>query len=285
MSVFRPLSRRGVADPRFDGPQEGLPDYLFQPCWEWLEELLWIDNPMRASGYDPNLEFLKAMQLALRLEPPLAWGEDGAFVVENLQRRMVQDREFALDVLDFFVQKIARPEYADKLDEVLTLGGSEWEVAQLSGEERHLAQRVVGPVRASIEALHSDSERAHHHLSVAWQKLVGRNPDPSGSYREAIRAVEAVAKPVVTPTDPNATLGKIIRAIRDKPEKWIVALDKASPTQIADMADLIWKGQQDRHGTDDPKAALNVTQHEADAAVHIALALARLFASGGIRQA
>lgn len=284
MSVFRPLSKRGVTDPKFDGPQEGLPDYLVQPCLEWLEPLLWEKNRM-TGGNDPNDEALKTLQLVLRMERPLSWKEGGYTAIYSLKNRIVEDREFALDVLDFFVQKVALPSYADKLDEALTIGGSIWEVAHISDDERHLVQRVVGPVGASIQALQSESERAHHHLSVAWQKLVGRNPDPSGAYREAIRAVEAVAKPVVTPKDPTATLGKIIAAIRDKPEKWKVSLNKASPLQVADMADLIWRGQQDRHGTDDPDAVLNVTQEEADAAVHLALALARLFASGGMSQA
>ena len=111
---------------------------------------------------------------------------------------------------------------------------------------------------------------------------MGRNPNPSVAYSQAIKATEAAAKPVVTPTDDLATLGKIIRAIRDRPAKWTVVLDKASPGQIADMADLIWKGPVDRHGSDDPNAPLAVTQEEADAAFHIALGLVRIFVSGAI---
>jgi hypothetical protein len=283
MPGFRPLSKRGEPDPRFDGPQKGLPDYLLRPVMNWLGALLWLTDPMY--GSEPDVDALQKLQLTLRLRQPLNWENHGESAIENLRSRMADDREFALDVLDFFVQKVAVPLYSDELGAILEEGGSEWEVAELPEDGRHLAKRVVGPVSEAIDSLRNDSERAHHHLLIAWQKLVGRSPDPSGAYREAIRGVEAAAKPVVTPDDPTATLGKIIRAVRDKPEKWVVVLDKSSPAQIADMTDLIWKGQLDRHGTDDPDAPLNVTQEEADAAVHIAISLSRLFASGAIRRA
>jgi hypothetical protein len=252
------------------------------PVAEWLDDLFWLENEY-GEKY-ANVEVLKAMQLVMRLENPLDWSS-GFNAVDSVRKRMAADREFALDVLDFFVQKVATPSYADRLEAILTLGGSEWEVARLTEDKRHLAKRVVGPVRDVIDAIPKGSERARVHLDTAWGKLVGRHPDPSAAYREAIRAVESAAKPVVTPQDPTATLGKIIQALRDKPQKWRVALDKSSPDQIADMADLVWKGQLDRHGTDDPSAPLNVSQQEADAAVHIAIALVRLFTGEGIRVA
>lgn len=195
---------------------------------------------------------------------------------------MAGDREFALDVLDFCVQHVASESYSEQLGNVLTIGGSEWDVSTSGDQGAHVVRRIPGPIDDSIDAIRTDSERAHHHLEVAWSKLVGRNPDPSTAYRESVRAVESAAKPTVTPNDSTATLGKIIRAIRDKPEKWHVMLDQASSSQIAEMAELLWRGQLDRHGTDDLDAPLNVSQNEADAAFYIALALVRLFTSGAI---
>lgn len=282
MTAFRPLSSRGRPDDRFDQPQPGLPDYLLQPVLDWLDVLLWVNAPMEHSQL-PNVDALRTLQLVLRLQDPLDWSTEGYSARTSLIEMMWKDREFALDVLDFFVQHIAAAPYADKLGTTLTLGGSEWEVAPAGEDGRQLSRRVIGPVREEIENLRTYSERAHHHLSRAWDRLVGRQPDPSTAYREAIRAIEVVAKPVVTPHDANATLGKVIRALRDKPDKWETVLDKSSPLQVADLADFIWRGQLDRHGTDDPSAPLNVSQEEADAAVHLAVPLVRLFVSGGIR--
>jgi hypothetical protein len=282
MSSFRPLSKRSTPDPRFDGPQEGLPGYLLNPVMSWVGGVIWIGDALY--GAEGNGEVLQSLQVALRLEDPLAWDRGSDSAAQSLVSRMKQTPDFALDVLDYFVQRVVDSPYANGLDQILAEGGSVWEVAEGSEGERFFSRRVVGPVGEAILMVSSDSERTGRHLEAAWQKLLGRNPDPSAAYREAIRAVEASAKPVVTPDDPTATLGKIIRAIRDKPEKWTVVLDKSSSNQIADMCDLIWKGQMDRHGTDDPNAPLNVSQEEADAAVHIAMTLARLFASGGIRR-
>jgi hypothetical protein len=111
---------------------------------------------------------------------------------------------------------------------------------------------------------------------------MGRNPDPSGAYREAIRAVEVVAAPMVAPNDTLVTLGKIIGTLRANPEKWTVDLAEATTQQVTEMAAMIWQSQFDRHGTHDESVPLNVSQEQADAAVHISIALVRLFAGGHI---
>jgi len=58
---FRPLSKRGIADARFDGLQEGLPGYLRDPALTWIGGILWIYGGMY--GYAPNGEFLQGVQL------------------------------------------------------------------------------------------------------------------------------------------------------------------------------------------------------------------------------
>jgi hypothetical protein len=133
-----------------------------------------------------------------------------------------------------------------------------------------------------MDAVESDNERAHHHLRVAWGELMGRDPDPSNAYREAVRAVEAAAKPVLSPDNPRATLGTMIGALRDMPEKWRVGLEHGEPTQVLGMCQLLWKGQIDRHGSDDADARLNVSQEEADSAFYLGVALVRLFTSGAV---
>ena len=222
--TFRPLSKRGMADPRFDEPQLGLPDYLFQPVVDWINPLLWQQDPV-AGPPEPRVEALRTMQAALRMDPPLDWSVGGDGAIANLVRRMGANREFALDVLDFIVQYSASAEYADELGETLIIAGSEWEVAVVEEGSRQLGKRAVGPVREGIDAIRTPSQRAHHHLTRAWGQLTGRKPDASGVYREAIKAVEAAARPVVSPQNDRTTLGTIIRDLRAKPEKWEVVLD------------------------------------------------------------
>lgn len=275
MSPFRPLSARGKETPQFDGLTEGFPRWLHAPVLAWLQPLL--------NGYGVDTDDrLATLQNALRLDPPFNWHAGARSAYRDCVDRLQTNEGFALDVLDFLVQFIGSPSQSQELDTILAIGGSAWEVTPTEDERKQLSRRALGPVVQSIDSIRSPSQRAHHHLSEAWSALMGRNPNPSTAYREAIRAVEAAARPVVTPSDSSATLGKIVSAIRGKPEKWSVVLDKASASQVADMTDVIWKGQMDRHGTDDPSVPLAVSQGEADAAFHIALSLVRLFVSGGI---
>ena len=46
--------------------------------------------------------------------------------------------------------------------------------------------------------------------------------------------------------------------------------------------ELLWKGQIDRHGTDDASTPLSVSQAEAEAAVHLAVTLVQWFTSGAV---
>ncbi len=91
-------------------------------------------------------------------------------------------------------------------------------------------------------------------------------------------------RPVGTPHSSQATLGTMISALRDKPEKWEVVLSGATVEDIANMAKMIWRSQLDRHGTDDESVPLTVSQEESDAAVHVAIALVRLFGADFVRR-
>jgi hypothetical protein len=226
---------------------------------------------------------LEEIELTMRLKQQFDWSRLD-FAVNDLGRRMRYEPAFGLDVVDWvlyhYADHIGGPPYraAEDLNRILRLGGSVWEATATEDRVRwRLTRRALGPIREAIDATLPTSQRAHTHLTRAWSKLAGRDPDPSTAYREAIRAVECVAKPVVTPKDSQATLGKMIAAMRQAPQKWTFVLG-GDALPVADMAALVWKSQLDRHGTDDESVPLNVSQEEADAAVHVSIALVRIFA-------
>jgi hypothetical protein len=230
-----------------------------------------------------------SLQLAFRLEPPLR-GPREWDLLEDLLTRIAEDDEFGLDVLDWMLhewrQFEAYPgdaaEWAKTLGNRLSQGGSAWEV--VANDDRfQLSRRAVGPVVEVLEQTATEASRAHSHLTAAWTKLTGRGPDPSGAFRESVRAVEAVAKPVVLPRDDRATMGSMIAALREKPEKWTVTL--GSIDDLRSQMEAVWKGQLDRHGTDDESVPLNVSPTEADAAFSTCLNLVRLFAGDHVTQA
>lgn len=271
---------RGKEDPRFDAPSEGLPAWLEGPVLQWVKRSF-----REAGGIAEQTGALDALQLAFRLESPLTGGS--AERRNDLIRRMQRDDEFALDTVDWmlhhwrlFVASWNVSEWAGGLRNLLRQGGSAWEVTATDDDAYQLTRRAVGPILEVLEHTASDAARAHAHLAAAWSKLTGRNPDPSGSYRESIRAVEAVAKPIVLPKDKLATLGLMIAALRDKPEKWTTNLGQVN--DIRTQMEAVHKGQLDRHGTDDESIPLNVSLEEADAAFSTCLNLVRWFAGGHI---
>jgi hypothetical protein len=277
--AFEPLSQRERPRSDFDGPHEGVPAWLKQSVRAWIK-------PFLEGQHGAREQTLREMEAVLRMDKPLSWSANYGPVGSTLTR-MWEKETFALDVVDFALSKCSPDSPAVRdLSKILLQGGSVWEVrGTVAGDACQLVRRTAGPIVESIEETGSLNDRAHKHLMVAWTKLMGRSPDPSRAYHEAVRAVEVVAAPVVTPDDPKATLGKIIRAINDKPEKWTVDLAEASPSQVADMAAMIWQAQFDRHGNPDEDVPLNVSQEQADAAVHVAIALVRLFAGGHVRPA
>ncbi|HEV2945084.1 MAG TPA: hypothetical protein VGX26_08230 [Solirubrobacteraceae bacterium] len=277
--AFRPLSQRNNPDPTFDGPHEGIPDWMFQSVVNWIDEAIYEPRGRQTAPSEPLLLAAEAS-----LHVTFDWSS-GPFSARMTALDYVKrNGEFGLDFLDFLLSNLrGKMALAAGLNVVLTRAGSAWEVQAVDPPRSFdLVRRAIGPVSEAIDDIRPISQRAHAHLMSAWSKLMGRNPDPSGAYREAIRAVEVVAAPVVIPSDDRATLGTIIGALRDKPEKWTVDLAEATPEQVKDMAAMIWQSQVDRHGTDDESVPLNVSQEQADAAVHISIALVRLFAGGHI---
>jgi hypothetical protein len=275
VATYRPLSRRG--DPSFDVLVHGVPGHLVEPLAQWFR---WVAN---TEGGHIDAAKLQALQNKLRLERPFRWSGGIAYTWADLKSRIGSDKSFGLDAADAFLRMgyVSEP-LRRYLRMLLRDAGSIWEVTDTDGGRARLTERAPGPVIDAIGAVGDASDRAYRHLRDSWVALMGRQPDSSTAYREAVRAVEAAAKPVVSPANELTTLGTIIRDMRAKPDKWAVGLEHGTPEQVIAMCDLLWKGQVDRHGSDDPDAPLNVTQEEADSAFYLALALVRLFTSGAV---
>jgi hypothetical protein len=285
---WRPLSKRGVADPRLDEPAEGIPPWMQHAVSVWVARLI-VDTDLGGAPRRARIDLLHNMEMKLRMERPLNFSNPTS-AVDDLFQRMQADDVFALDVIDYLLGNLLRASenrgfpsnLAEELDAILSDGGSAWEVADLGRSVYALQRRSVGPIREAIAGA-APSSRAGEHLSAAWNRLVGRSPDASSAYREAVRAVEAAAKPVILPNNPKATLGTMIAAMRDKPEKWLTSLGTVD--ELRQMMEMLWTNQLDRHGTDDEDVPLNVTLEQADVAVHLALTLTRLFVGGHVRPA
>ena len=122
-------------------------------------------------------------------------------------------------------------------------------------------------------------ETAGIKLAQAWEALYGLHPDPSKAYSLAIKSVEDAAIPIVSPQNGQATLGTVIRDIRNQAD-WNLPMarpDDRTPSGevLLGMMQLLWTGQHDRHGGDIKLPPL--THEEAVVAVSLAVTLVHWF--------
>lgn len=282
--TWTPLSRRGADPGEAEGPYEGVPGWLRSSLVAWLRPKL---MPTQNNRYQFQSALVREMDRLIRA-PQLGRAADNILSEQawtGVVNAVTADEDLFLDVIDFLVSRKKLDKYAlGALETILSDGGSVWTVATPDGAEPRLERRIDPTVRDAAMGVMTVGDRASEHLAAAWTALYGREPSAGEGYREAVRAVEAAAKPVVTPADAVATLGKMIRAMEDAPAKWSVTL-KANGEPVADVARmmaLLWTAEHDRHGTDDENAPLNVSLEEARAALHLAVLLVQWFREGDI---
>jgi hypothetical protein len=240
-------------------------------------------KPANIGGRLPNREKLKEVERKLRV--PLEWSQGGQSAVGSI-RYNVDDRDYFLNLVDLLLSGLMAPRRAEEVEASLAEGGSAWTV-DLSGDGPfRLLRRVDATVTAAARAVMSASGRAGQHLAKAWNEVYGRNPDPSTAYREAVRAVEAIGAPVISPNNPKATLGTMIADMRNAPTKWVVVLTPSAGDPVLmfrETMQLLWTADLSRHGTADESVPLHVSPFEAEAALHLAVTLVHWFHSGAVK--
>lgn len=233
-------------------------------------------------------ESFGSMQRTLRLK--VHWGAGAGEAFASVWTQAIADESLMLDILDFCLAHPANHSWnlVAALEVALLEAGSAWTIDRT--ENGWELQRRIDPIVSDI--VHSaagQNARAAQHLAKAWTEVYGRTPSPGEGYREAVRAVECAGIPVVSPARTGATLGTMIADMTAKPSKWTTSLNPAPPveaiSQVIGMMQLLWKAQLDRHGTPDTSVPLNVSQPEAEAALHLASTLVHWFQSGAVQVA
>lgn len=169
--------------------------------------------------------------------------------------------------------------------------GSAW---QVDPEFRGLYRRVEAPVveawqRARASAEETGRPSAARFLTEAWKKTYGMHPQSTDGYTAAVKAVEAVAVPVVLPDKPRAIVHHVRRELKDHPNRWRFVLAEAENVQAGEgtievvtaMLDRLLRGETERHGVDGVNRPS--TPAEARAAVHLAAVLVQWFISGAVQ--
>jgi hypothetical protein len=271
---WRPPTKVGVYDESLDTLHEGVPGWLTASIKNWLEPYLWSNGA-------PATRVIRGMEVANRWQ----LNPDDYEAIGQINALIGHGAEQAVNAIGYVLSRTgtgnAGLASVAALSQLLSDGGSVWEITRLD-EMFVLTRRDLGLAKEAISEMKSYSERAHDFLVASWTAVASRSPDPNRAYDKAIKAVEVAAQPVILPNEPTATLGKINAAIRAKPTKWQTT-PGTSMEVIVGMSDGIWTNHL-RHGTD-PRPRTDHTPEEADVALHVAIALVRLFAAGHVRPA
>lgn len=239
MNTWQPLSVRRGLKPA-ETLVEGVPDHLYPSLERWLDDYC---NPYGRSPASTIENRLLGLAVAARIS--LSRG-----TVPQMFRDFhaeCEDPDLMLDVLD---AALATGKSGwEPLNTILEQGGSAWTVRE---DGRGLERRVDDTTIEAFKSATTATDAASDDLKTAWGHAYGRNPDASDAWDHAIKAVEHVLAPIVTPNNSKATLGSIIAAIEQAPTKVTFVLQSSSKDltnieTLTAMLRLIWPNP-DRHG-------------------------------------
>ncbi|QTP19076.1 MULTISPECIES: hypothetical protein [Micrococcus] len=244
--------------------------------WQRKAVLEWLRCAITDPLGDVDEGILTPMRLSLQAD--IAGSYEGHYVTRDIHARGL-----TWDAVDFVLS--TQEDYQcrpNRLEEILRLGGSAWTVGALGGR-RALVERVPSGVqKAASEAFKAD--KAGPELARAWEALYGRNPDPAIAYYHAVKAVEHLAIPQISPKDKSGTLGKVASHVRDN-KQWGLPLTKAEPAEVHELLRLMLKllpgNHTGRHGADEFGDA---TKEDAEVAVGLAVTLVHWFSRGLVRR-
>jgi len=115
-----------------------------------------------------------------------------------------------------------------ELNDLLSQGTLAWELDKNTGR---LIRTVSDEERAILDQATEVDDEVRAYLEEAWVAAWGPRPDGDKACDQAIKALEAAFRPVVTPKDPSASLGKIAKTLKQKPSKWVARLESALPAE------------------------------------------------------
>ena len=193
---------------------------------------------------------------------------------------LTRDRALLLDAVDVAL-RWADDTDASVLEQFLVTARSEYCVGHDENGNCEIQLRQPQEMTSLIETEANQPRRAAEHLRNAWSKCFGRSPDTNEACIEAVKAIEVVAKPVVSPNNSRTTLGTLHRDIKADLSKWETDSEfDGSVETILSMMEMVWKGHL-RHG--DESIPSEVSQEAAEMTVQTAVLLVSWFRSGRIR--
>lgn len=268
------LSVRRGYQPEFS-QVTGVPDFLWPYLRTWIGEavennensskimlLLSLDLHMDIGNNIPLYGLYSENSYGLCMEP-VSQFLDNLYSNENFECKKTE--LLILDVIDWLLRNDCGSK--DALEMILSRAGHELRV---SPEGDRLVERIDSVNWNSYGEVVRPADKASRLMQDAWALAFGRDPNPLEAWSDAIKSIETLLKPIVSPDDSKATIGKMIAALRDKPEKWVCSLPdrkygtkdnkitKRSIEILIDTLNVIGY-QPNRHGNETTDAVDDIT--------------------------
>jgi len=263
--LWRPLRARLAGKPVITLVSTVPSDPLERKLREWLEEVLSSEDEEIIHRLAVRLDNAEAMDDREQLYEYASWDE----LYENI------DAVLALCLCD-----------QDSLQELLDDGLSAYTIAPGGGGlETRADPTAAAAFSESIKTAEArnDAGSAAGHLATAWKTTYALKPDAVRAYSESIKAVEAAAHSVIEPGNGKATLGTMLRQMKDHPGDYCVMLPAPNgAAAVISMMAVLWQGQTSRHGGQTPTRPETV--EEARAGVQLAVALVHWFSTGVVKR-
>jgi len=169
------------------------------------------------------------------------------------------DESLALDVMDWLLGHGCG--HAQSLEHILKSAGH---VLRVSPDGNRLVERIEPTLWDEYEQVTQLDDQASQYMQEAWALAFGREPNLSDAWGKAIKAIETLLKPIVSPKNNKATIGSMTNELRQSLDKWECKLPdreyKANgETNVKSGIEVFTDAlatigyQPDRHGSDQPQ--------------------------------
>ena len=246
---WEPLSvRRNQRQPF--APVDGVPDFLWQYAMRWIENAL-----------NDDTSIVCRLSIDLRLERAGNYLEyqGASYAIRACLEETGHDQYTALDVIDWLLGHSYGQ--ADALEYILKSAGH---VLRVSPDGNRLLERIDPALWDEYEQVTQLEDQASQYMQEAWTLAFGRNPNVGDAWGRAIKAIETLLKPIVSPKNNKATIGSMTNELRHFPDKWECKLPdreyKANgETNVKSGIEVFTDAlatigyQPDRHGSDQPQ--------------------------------
>lgn len=233
---------------------DNVPQFMRHGIKEWIQQAINGDNRLVAQ-----------MALELRIDE-LSDNIDNFYpddaVIACIQRSGpwdMYDESLALDVMDWLLGHGCG--HAQSLEHILKSAGH---VLRVSPDGNRLVERIDPALWDEYEQVTQLDDQASQYMQEAWTLAFGREPNLSDAWGRAIKAIETLLKPIVSPKNDKATIGSMTNELRQAPGKWECKLPdrvynvngeinskRGIEVFIDTLATIGY--QPDRHGSDQPQ--------------------------------